>query len=167
MDSYPLSGMVQKMNNVIESKSFRFSVRIVKLVRYIRKNHKEYTLTGQLIRAGTSIGANINAEDTDLLTAVAGVNYGKDFTGGKVTFTPQIRLAATYDVVSDGAKVNVILGSSSYTVEGDCLPRFGVEAGVGMQLSIADSVDVNVDYDLAVRRDYTSHTGTVSLKYNF
>ena len=59
MDSYPLSGMVQKMNNVIESKSFRFSVRIVKLVRYIRKNHKEYTLTGQLIRAGTSIGANI------------------------------------------------------------------------------------------------------------
>ena len=59
MDSYPLSGMVQKMNNVIESKSFRFSVRIVKLVRYIRKNQKEYTLTGQLIRAGTSIGANI------------------------------------------------------------------------------------------------------------
>ena len=54
-----MSGMVQKMNNVIESKSFRFSVRIVKLVRYIRKNHKEYTLTGQLIRAGTSIGANI------------------------------------------------------------------------------------------------------------
>ena len=51
--------MVQKMNNVIESKSFRFSVRIVKLVRYIRKNQKEYTLTGQLIRAGTSIGANI------------------------------------------------------------------------------------------------------------
>ena len=59
MDSYPLSRMVQKMNNIIESKSFRFSVRIVRLVKYIRKTQKEYTLTDQLLRAGTSIGANI------------------------------------------------------------------------------------------------------------
>ena len=47
------------MKNVIESKSFHFSVRIVRLVRYIRKTHKEYTLTEQLLRSGTSIGANV------------------------------------------------------------------------------------------------------------
>ena len=46
--------------NLIESKSFHFSVRIVRLVRYIRRTHKEYTLTDQLLRCGTSIGANIS-----------------------------------------------------------------------------------------------------------
>ena len=127
-------------------------------LRYLRVTQDSHT---------DAFGRNVSAKATDLLTAVAGVNYGKDFAGEKVTFTPQVRLAATYDVVSDGAEANVVLGSSSYTVKGDRLPRFGVEAGVGMQLSIADCVDVNVDYDLAVRRDYTSHTGTVSLKYNF
>ena len=109
----------------------------------------------------------VNAEDTDLLTAVAGINYAKDFAKEKATFTPEVRLAATYDVVSDGAEANVVLGGSSYVVKGDRLPRFGVEAGLGLQMNIADRVDINVDYDLGIRRDYTSHTGTVSLKYNF
>ena len=109
----------------------------------------------------------VDTDDTDLLTAVAGVNFAKDLSTKAVTFTPEVRLAATYDVVSDGAEANVILGSSSYTVSGKRLPRFGVEAGLGLQMSVLDKVDVNVDYDLSVRRDYTSHTGTVSLKYNF
>ena len=109
----------------------------------------------------------VDAEDTDLLTAVAGINYAKDFAKEKATFTPEVRLAATYDVVSDGAEANVVLGGSSYVVKGDRLPRFGVEAGLGLQMNIADRVDINVDYDLGIRRDYTSHTGTVSLKYNF
>ena len=34
-------------------------------------------------------------------------------------------------------------------------------------MNVLENVDVNLDYDLSVRRDYTSHTGTVSLKYNF
>ena len=47
------------MNNVIEMKSFHFSVRIVKLCTDLRGTKKEYTLTKQLLRSGTSIGANV------------------------------------------------------------------------------------------------------------
>ena len=47
------------MNSNIESKSFLFSVRIVKLARYLQEEKKEYILSKQLIRSGTSIGANI------------------------------------------------------------------------------------------------------------
>ena len=43
----------------IERKSFLFSVRVVKLSRYLQEEKKEYILSKQLIRAGTSIGANI------------------------------------------------------------------------------------------------------------
>ena len=47
------------INNAIEEKSFQFAVRIVKLCRYLRDEKKEFILSKQLLRAGTSIGANI------------------------------------------------------------------------------------------------------------
>ncbi len=46
------------MENAIEIKSFRFAVRIVKLCKYLRSEKKEYVLSKQLLRSGTSIGAN-------------------------------------------------------------------------------------------------------------
>ena len=47
------------MHNAIEEKSFQFAVRIVKLCRYLCDEKKEFILSKQLLRAGTSIGANI------------------------------------------------------------------------------------------------------------
>ena len=44
----------------VESKSFEFAVRIVKLYRYFCDEKKEYVLSKQLLRSGTSIGANIH-----------------------------------------------------------------------------------------------------------
>ena len=47
-------------NNVSVEKSFEFSVRIVKLYQYLTKNQKEFVLAKQLLRCGTSIGANVS-----------------------------------------------------------------------------------------------------------
>ena len=47
------------MDNHIETKSFLFAVRIAKLCRYLQEEKKEYILSKQLLRSGTSIGANI------------------------------------------------------------------------------------------------------------
>ena len=47
------------MDNLIEEKSFRFAIRIVKLNQYFRAKKKEYILSKQILRSGTSIGANI------------------------------------------------------------------------------------------------------------
>ena len=47
------------MENVIEDKSFRFAIRIVNLYRYMCQEQKEYVLSKQVLRSGTSIGANI------------------------------------------------------------------------------------------------------------
>ncbi|MGB9498704.1 MAG: four helix bundle protein [Dissulfuribacterales bacterium] len=44
---------------MIEEKSFEFAVRIVKLYKWLCKGHNEYVLSKQLLRSGTSIGANI------------------------------------------------------------------------------------------------------------
>ncbi|MEA3386970.1 MAG: four helix bundle protein [Patescibacteria group bacterium] len=47
-------------DNLVLDKSFKFAVRIVKLYKYLCDEKKEYTLSKQLLRSGTSIGANIN-----------------------------------------------------------------------------------------------------------
>jgi four helix bundle protein len=49
-----------KQENIILDKSFNFAVRIVKLFKYLSIEKKEYILSKQLLRCGTSIGANIN-----------------------------------------------------------------------------------------------------------
>ena len=45
--------------NIIKDKSFEFAVRIVGLYKYLVENKKEYILSKQILRSGTSIGANI------------------------------------------------------------------------------------------------------------
>jgi four helix bundle protein len=45
--------------NVVLRKSFKFAVRIVKMHVFLSKKIKQYELSGQLLRSGTSIGANI------------------------------------------------------------------------------------------------------------
>jgi len=45
--------------NIIETKSFSFAIRVVKLHKYLTENKKEYVLSKQLLGSGTSIGANV------------------------------------------------------------------------------------------------------------
>ena len=48
-----------KKDNVIVNKSMAFAIRIVNLYKYLVKNRSEYVLSKQLLRSGTSIGANV------------------------------------------------------------------------------------------------------------
>ncbi len=48
-----------KENNIIQEKSFSFAIRIVKVYKYLVSAQNEYVLSKQLLRSGTSIGANI------------------------------------------------------------------------------------------------------------
>ena len=46
--------------NVLIEKSIAFSVRIVKLHQFLIKSKKETIISKQIVRSGTSIGANTN-----------------------------------------------------------------------------------------------------------
>ena len=43
----------------VRDKSMDFAVRIVKLSRYLNEQKREYAIANQLLRSGTSIGANV------------------------------------------------------------------------------------------------------------
>ena len=47
------------MDSVVREKSFRFATRIVKLCKYLHEIKRETVMSRQLLRSGTSIGANV------------------------------------------------------------------------------------------------------------
>jgi four helix bundle protein len=48
-----------KKDNIVKEKSFALAIRIIHLYKYLCDNKKEFVLSKQLLRSGTSIGANI------------------------------------------------------------------------------------------------------------
>ena len=52
-----------KKNNVIYQKSFDFALEIVKLYKSLIAEKKEYVLRRQILKSGTSIGANVREAD--------------------------------------------------------------------------------------------------------
>lgn len=52
--------VIMKTDNQLLNKSFEFAIRIVNVCKYLQDNKKEYILSKQLLRSGTSIGANAN-----------------------------------------------------------------------------------------------------------
>ena len=48
-----------KSDNLIEQKSYDFAVRIINLYKHLKSTHKEAILSKQILRSGTSIGANV------------------------------------------------------------------------------------------------------------
>ena len=65
-------------DNILIDKSIAFAVRIVKLYQYLIKSKKETVISKQIVRSGTSIGANINE-----------ANYGQS----KADFNSKLHIA--------------------------------------------------------------------------
>ena len=51
--------MRMKKDNVIQTKSYQFAIRVVNLYKYLVEEKKEFVLSKQVLRSGTSIGANV------------------------------------------------------------------------------------------------------------
>ena len=45
--------------NILKDKSYKFALRTVKLFQYLLNEKKEFVLSKQILRSGTSVGANI------------------------------------------------------------------------------------------------------------
>lgn len=48
-----------KHDNIVQEKSYAFALRMVKLYQHLAEQKKEFVLSKQVLRSGTSIGANV------------------------------------------------------------------------------------------------------------
>jgi len=60
-------GVVDK-EKTVKYKSKKFAVRVVNLYKFLRSDKKEFVLSKQILRAGTSIGANIAESECAIST---------------------------------------------------------------------------------------------------
>ena len=51
--------VIENSDNIIQDLSFNFAVRIVKFYKHLTESKKAYVLSKQILRSGTSIGANV------------------------------------------------------------------------------------------------------------
>ncbi|MBO4644452.1 MAG: autotransporter outer membrane beta-barrel domain-containing protein, partial [Alphaproteobacteria bacterium] len=126
-------------------------------IRYIYADQEAYNDGAQ----------RISTDGSDVLTAVMGVKYEKDIPVSNYKVKPSLRLAATYDLVSDNSKANInVIGGGSYEIVGKRLNRLGAEVGAGVTGTFG-KWDLSLEYNGGFRQNYQSHTGLIKAQYNF
>lgn len=128
-------------------------------LRYMHVMADDYT---------NSMDVKTKSKDTDFLTGVFGAKYAFGINMDRYTkLIPQLNAAVKYDMLSDRNISTVTMpGVDSYTLRGERLSRLGGEFGIGLGLKYK-TLDFSINYDIDVRKDYTSQTGMLKFRYNF
>ena len=115
-----------------------------------------------------SLGVKTKSDNTNFLTGVLGAKYAFNVQADRYTsFIPQLNAAIKYDMLSDKNVATVTMpGVDAYTLDVERLSRFGGEFGIGLGMKHR-GLDFSINYDIDVRKDYTSQTGMLKFRYNF
>lgn len=128
-------------------------------LRYIHISADDYT---------NSYGIKTHMDDADYMTGMLGARYVFNVFANKyTTFMPQLHATAKYDLLSDKHVATVTMpGIDSYAMDGERLNRFGGEFGIGLGVKYRN-LDMSLNYDIDVRKDYSSQTGMLKFRCNF
>ncbi len=115
-----------------------------------------------------SFGATVKDLDVNFLSGVAGLKYAFAIESDTaVKFSPSMRAAMTYDFLSEDAQATVVFpGAAAYYVDVDSLSRMGGEFGLGLTAEYR-GLELSLNYELTLHKDYTSQTGLFKFRYNF
>ena len=114
-----------KQENIIQEKTFAFAVRIVNLYKYLCEEKKEFVLSKQVLRSGTSIGVNVEESiggqsDRDFLTKVT-ISYKE---ARETAYWLRLLLATDYlskeqadSLLKDAEEICKILGKIQITTK--------------------------------------------------
>lgn len=128
-------------------------------LRYMHVNANDYA---------NSYGIKTHMDASDFLTGVAGARYAFNIAATKhTTFMPQLNAGVKYDLLSDKQVATVAMpGVNAYTLDGNRLNRVGGEFGIGLGIKHGN-LEISANYDIDVRKEYTSQTGMLKLRANF
>ena len=116
-----------------------------------------------------SADQKVSGNDSDILTGVIGAKVSKSWElENGINIKPEVRVAATYDLMNDDVNSVVTLANgSAYQVNGEALDHFGMEFGAGVTAEVNDNVELSLGYEGKFREDYQDHTGLINAKYKF
>lgn len=129
-------------------------------LRYVYTKQKEYTDT---------LGQTVEAADAHALTGILGARYTVGYSlSPSIQWYPELRAAVTYDFISPSMDNQVVLlNGAGYTLESEEMDKFGIEIGLKVGFEIDKRTEIGLEYEGLFKGDYTNHTGTANVKYNF
>ncbi len=110
--------------NILLNKTFEFSIRIVNLYRYLRDEKREFDLARQILKSGTSIGANVTeatvAQSRKDFLAKIYIAYKEaketEFWIKLLFATKILTEKQSTSLLNDLEEINKILSASLYTI---------------------------------------------------
>ena len=174
VSDYEEDKVVAGVNGEADYKANNISAQLVTGYEYLAK----YTMVTPIIglrymnvdRDGytDALGTHVSSNNLDTLTALIGVKLTNSYVINEKTYTPELRMAVTYDIIrnSDDSLIALANGAS-YSVNNSYMKRFAYEFGVGVTTAINDEWELNVAYEGKFRKDYQDHTGLINAKYHF
>jgi len=80
----------------------------------------------------------------------------------------EVRAVVNYDVLNNKniTKANFIAGGASFNLV-EAPARLSVKLGAGLTFNMADSLNLEFNYDFVYRSNFTDHTGMLKLRYLF
>ena len=61
----------------------------------------------------------------------------------------------------------VLLNGAGYSLESEEMDKFGIEIGLKIGFEIDKRTEIGLEYEGLFKGDYTNHTRTANVKYNF
>lgn len=117
--------------SILRNKSKAFALRIIKMYKYLCEDKKEYVMSKQVLRSGTSIGANIAEafyaqSDADFIAKL----YISHKEAGETIYWLELLQEATYleadvaqSILADCDELLKLLTSSIKTMKNKQAPR--------------------------------------------
>lgn len=114
-----------KKENIIQEKSFVFAVKIINLYKYLVQEKKEFVLSKQLLRSGTSVGANIEESiggqsERDFLSKIS-ISYKEAresiYWLRLLQATDYLNQEESQKLISDAEELCKILGKIQLTIK--------------------------------------------------
>ena len=121
-DQFSMSNYMKE--NLIAVKTYAFAIKIVKLCKSLQLDQREYTLSKQLLKSGTSIGANveeaIGGQSKKDFYAKLSISY-KEARETKywlrlLTDTEYIKSATSKPLINDCEEILRIIGAIQRTI---------------------------------------------------
>lgn len=118
----------------------------------------------------SSLNLTVAEQDYDFLQQGLGARIVTEWTDDRrQKWAPSFHAMWLYDYIGDSAQTTSTFaaGGNSFTVEGHEPEQSSMNLGAGITVYPNDSLSLSVGYDFEYRSDYTGHSGSATLRYDF
>ena len=141
-----------------------FEITPMTSLQYTRVNISDYTESG----AG-ALNLKVNDQDYDILESGLGLKVAYPLENDDMTFIPELHGMWYYDYIGDKVQTTSKFtgGGASFNTNGASPAQSSWDVGAQATIITKDDISLILDYDLGLKDDFHSHSGAITVKYDF